>query len=194
MKKKDRKVPEIPKQLHCEAIRTILTLIGEDPDREGLLETPDRVYRSYGELYAGYAQDPAKVFKTFKDGSCDEMVILKGVPFFSQCEHHILPFFGTASIAYIPDGKIIGLSKMARLLDIYAHRLQVQERLTTQITIALDKYLKPKGSACVLKATHLCMLMRGVRKHNSTMITSSLTGVFKTDQKSRTEFMGLIKD
>ena len=183
------KVSKIPDQVHCDAIRTILTLIGEDPDREGLKETPDRVFRSYAELYSGYHQDPATVFKTFEDGTCDEMVILKGVSFASTCEHHLLPFFGEAHIAYIPKGRIIGLSKLARLLDIFSKRLQVQERLTTQITAALDEHLKPKGAACIIQASHLCTCIRGVKKPSSKMVTSSLTGVFKDDYRARSELL-----
>ena len=186
-------IPKIPAITHEDCIRTILQLIGEDPDREGLKETPDRIFRSYGELYDGYHKDPAKVLKCFKDGTCDEMVVLQDIPFRSMCEHHVLPFFGTACIAYVPNGRVVGISKLPRLLDIFSHRLQMQERITTQVTTALDLYLEPKGSACLLRAQHMCMTLRGVRKHNSILVTSSLTGVFKTDAKTRSEFLGLVR-
>lgn len=174
-------------------IRRILQFIGEDPTREGLRETPDRVVRSYKELFAGYQQDPETVFKTFEDGRTDEMVLLRDVSFTSNCEHHMLPFMGVAHIAYLPRGKIIGVSKLARLLEVFARRLQVQERLCQQITEALDKHLNPLGSACVIEATHLCMTCRGISKTGSKMITSSLTGVFRKDPAARWEFMHLIK-
>jgi GTP cyclohydrolase I len=175
------------------AVRTLLRYMREDPDREGLVETPDRVLRSYEELFSGYNQELASVFKTFQDGACDEMVVLTGIEFSSTCEHHLLPFAGVAHVGYIPNGKIVGISKLARLLEIYSRRLQVQERLTVQVTKALDDYLQPLGSACVLEAVHSCMACRGVRK-TSTMITSSLTGVFKErGDGARQEFLGLIK-
>lgn len=174
-------------------IKRLLQFIGEDPEREGLKETPARVVRSYQELFGGYEQEPASVMKIFEDGSCDEMVIVRNIEFYSTCEHHMLPFAGRASIAYIPAGKIIGVSKLARLLEIYSRRLQVQERLCTQITTALDEHLQPKGSACVLEAQHFCMVCRGVNKQHSSMITSSLTGAFR-EPAVRAEFFTLIKD
>lgn len=175
------------------AICTLLEYIGEDPNREGLIETPYRMTRSYKELFSGYKKHPADVMKTFSDGACDEMVIVKDISFFSTCEHHWLPFAGKAHIAYIPNGKIIGLSKLPRLLEIYARRLQVQERLTTQITDALMDHLAPKGAGCMIQATHLCMSCRGVQKQQASMITSSLTGVFRTDPATRSEFYSLIR-
>lgn len=175
-----------------ENIVRILEYIGEDPQREGLLETPDRIMRSYDELFAGYKQDPKDVMKTFEDGACDEMVLLKGIEFYSHCEHHGLLFQGEANIAYIPNKRIIGVSKLARLLEIYSRRLQVQERLTTQITKALDEHLQPQGSACVLSAKHMCMVCRGIKKQNSIMVTSSLTGEFRKPEV-RAEFFNLIK-
>lgn len=184
--------PFIPTGLH-ESIRNLLRYIGENPDREGLLETPDRVLRSYSELFSGYHQNPASVLKTFEDGACDEMVVLRDIEFWSCCEHHLLPFFGRAHIAYLPNGKIVGLSKLARLLEVYSRRLQVQERLTTQITEALDKHLHPLGSACVIEAKHLCMICRGVQKQQSTMITSSLTGAFREKPEVRGEFFQLVR-
>lgn len=174
------------------AIETLLRFIGDDPTREGLKETPLRVMKSYQELFSGYAQDPAAVLKVFEDGACDEMVVLRNMEFFSTCEHHMLPFFGKAHVAYIPNGRVIGISKLARILEIYSRRLQVQERLTEQITKALDEHLKPKGSACVLEARHFCMICRGVQKQNSEMVTSSLTGVFRKPEV-RAEFFHLVK-
>ena len=147
-----------------QAVRTLLQYLGENPDREGLLETPERVLKSYDELFGGYEQDPAQILKTFKDGgeSVDEMVIQRNIQFFSMCEHHMIPFFGVAHVAYLPREEIVGLSKLARLVEVYARRLQVQERMTTQITRALMEHLKPKGAACVIQATHLCMVQRGI--------------------------------
>jgi GTP cyclohydrolase IA len=170
-----------------------LQFIGENPTREGLIETPRRVIRSWKELYAGYNQDPESIFKTFVEGACDEMVLLRDVEFYSQCEHHMLCFFGKAHIAYIPDKKVIGVSKLARLLEIYSRRLQIQERIGQQVTDALMKYLKPKGAACVLEAQHFCMTSRGVQKQGSVMVTSSLKGDFLKNSSTRAEFMELIK-
>lgn len=186
---------------HEEAIRQLITIIGDDPQREGLIDTPKRVLKAYRELFSGYeyvrpdgTEDETavkNVLKIFEDGACDEMVILRNVRFNSFCEHHMLPFSGVAHIAYIPDGKILGLSKLSRILDVYAKRLQVQERLTQQVTQALDTYLEPKGSACVIEATHSCMTCRGVRKEGGSMVTSSLTGAFREEQETRNEFMSL---
>ena len=170
-----------------ENITRLLQFIGEDVTREGLQETPQRVLRSYKELFAGYKQKPEDVLKVFEDDTCDEMVVVKNIEFFSTCEHHMLPFFGRANIAYIPNGRVIGVSKLPRILEVYARRLQIQERLTEQITTALDDHLKPKGSACVLEATHFCMTARGVQKQHSKMVTCSLTGVFR-NQGPRQEF------
>lgn len=176
-----------------DAVIRILQFLGEDPAREGLRETPTRVVRSWGELFAGYKQDPAALLKTFEDGACDEMVVLKDIGFTSFCEHHLLPFTGTAHVAYLPDRKVLGLSKLARLVDCFAKRLQLQERLTTQVTAALDEHLRPQGSACVVEATHYCMACRGVRKENAVMVTSSLTGVFRDKPEVRAEFFQLVR-
>lgn len=173
-------------------VRDLLFHIGENPDREGLLETPARVAKSWDELFAGYKQDPAEVMKTFEDGACDEMVLLKDIEFYSMCEHHMLPFFGKAHVAYIPHGKVIGISKLARVLEIYSRRLQIQERLCQQVTQALAQHLQPKGAACVIEAQHFCMVCRGVNKQNSTMVTSSLWGAFR-DPEPRAELFSLIK-
>lgn len=178
-----------------DAITRIIQFIGDDPKREGLLETPDRVIRSYAELFSGYQyktdEDIADLFKTFDDGACDEMVLVKNIEFNSFCEHHMLPFAGVAHVAYLPNKKIVGLSKLARIVDAFAQRLQVQERLTTQITTAIDTHLMPHGSACVIEARHSCMSCRGVRKQQSSMVTSSLTGNFR-DSAVRQEFYSLI--
>lgn len=173
----------------------ILQYIGEDVSRGGLTETPDRVVRAWEHWFSGYKQKPEDVLKTFEDGAqdYDEMIVVREIPFYSHCEHHIAPFFGTATIAYIPDKKIVGLSKLSRLLDIYAKRLQVQERLTTQIVDALTKHLKPRGAGCIIKARHLCMESRGIEKQGHQTVTSALSGVFKTKPEARAEFMGLLK-
>ena len=171
----------------------MLELIGEDPRREGLLETPARIVKTWGELYSGYHINPESVFKVFEQGACDEMVLLRSIEFFSTCEHHMLPFHGKAHIAYIPDGRVIGVSKLARLLDVFARRMQIQERIGQQVTEALDKHLMPRGSACILEAQHFCMTSRGVQKQNSVMVTSSLTGVFRSNAAARAELMSMIR-
>jgi GTP cyclohydrolase I len=175
----------------------ILQFIGEDPTREGLLKTPDRVVKSWGEIFGGYKQDPASVFTTFEPDGYTQLVLLKGIEFYSTCEHHMLSFSGKAHIGYIAQDRIIGISKLARLLDVYARRLQVQERIGQQVTQAIMKYLQPAGAACIIEAEHLCMRCRGVEKQNSIMVTSSLTGRFLEDsdagRAARAEFMGLIK-
>lgn len=176
-----------------ENIVRVLQCIGEDPEREGLKETPKRVVRSFETLYGGYNQNPQDVLKVFKDDTCNEMVLLRNVEFYSTCEHHMLPFHGKAHIAYIPDGKVIGISKLARILEMYARRLQIQERLGQQVTQALEDHLKPRGAACVLEAQHFCMTSRGVQKQNSIMVTSSLTGAFLEQPQTRAEFLNMIR-
>lgn len=173
-------------------VRRLIQYIGDDPERNGLKDTPRRVAESYKELYSGYTANLEEVFRTF-DQPCDEMVILKGVEYYSFCEHHMLPFFGQAHIGYIPnDGKVAGISKLARVLEVYSRRLQNQERICSDVTKALEQYLKPLGAACVLEGSHFCMRCRGVNKQNSVMITSSLTGKFR-DPAVRSEFFSLIK-
>lgn len=174
------------------AVREILLAIGEDPDREGLLKTPNRVGRAYGELTAGLREDPRKHLKTVFHERYEEVVLLRDISFQSICEHHLLPFMGRAHVAYLPAGKIVGLSKLARLVEGYARRPQVQERLTTQIADALMDELSPAGAVCVIEAEHTCMTLRGVRKHGSTMVTSELRGVFKDNAASRAEVLSLI--
>lgn len=177
-----------------DAIKKILLEIGEDPEREGLIKTPYRVEKSLKFLTSGYSADVDEVFKgALYMEKCDDMVIVKNIDLFSMCEHHMLPFYGKAHVAYIPSGKVLGLSKIPRVVEVFARRLQVQERLTEQIASALDKHLKPKGVAVVIEALHLCMAMRGVEKQNATTITSSMLGGFKDDPRTRQEFLSLIR-
>lgn len=176
-------------------ITRLLQYIGEDANRGGLVETPARYIKALAGMTAGYKQKPEDVLKCFTDGGekCDEMVIVKDIPFYSLCEHHLAPFFGTATIAYIPDGKIVGLSKLSRLLDVFARRLQVQERLTNQVVDALEQHLQPKGAGIVVKARHLCMESRGVCKQGHHTITSALRGALRELPAARAEFMELAK-
>ena len=177
-----------------ELLREILRRVGDDPDREGLRQTPDRIVRSWKEIYGGYRQRAEDVLVTqFQAEQYDEMVLLRDFEFFSTCEHHMLPFHGKAHIAYLPNEKIVGLSKLARLTDMYARRLQVQERLTYQIAMELQRVLRPKGVAVMLEAKHQCMCSRGVRKQEGKMITSCLLGAFKENLASRSEFLALVK-
>ena len=176
-----------------EAVRTLLVEIGEDPSREGLARTPGRVRRMYDELTAGYHVDPdALINDACFTVDYDEMVVVRDIEFFSLCEHHLLPFIGKAHVGYLPRGRVVGLSKIPRIVDMYAQRLQVQERLTVQVADFLMEKLEPKGVACVIEATHLCTMMRGVRKQEATMVTSSMTGTFRRDARTRAEYMGLI--
>lgn len=174
-------------------VKKMIEYIGDDPNREGLIETPNRVVKSWSQLFSGYNKDPKDIMKVFEDGSCDEMVILKDIEFYSMCEHHIIPFFGKISIGYIPNGKVLGVSKLARLVEIYSRRLQIQEKLVGQIADTLMKHLQPKGVIVVCEAKHLCMVARGVEKQNSVMITNAIRGVFKEDNKPREEFFKMIK-
>ena len=174
-------------------LKQILEELGEDPDREGLLKTPGRVARALRELTKGYKQDPEAIINgALFTEDYSEMIIMKDIDFFSMCEHHMLPFFGKAHIAYLPKGKIVGISKLARLVDVFARRLQVQERMTTQIASLLMEKLTPEGVAVVVEAEHLCMRMRGVEKQNSYVLTSAMLGVFRERQATRDEFMTLI--
>ena len=171
------------------AVREILTEIGEDPERQGLLGTPARVHRMYAELTAGYHVDPERLVNgAIFDVDYSEMVVVKDIPFYSLCEHHLLPFFGTAAVAYIPRGHVLGLSKIPRLVEMYARRLQVQERLTQQVADFLMERLNPKGVGVVIEATHLCAVMRGVRKPGTIMTTSAVLGLFRSNDKTRAEF------
>jgi GTP cyclohydrolase I len=185
-----------PKNIDSERIRhavtEILTAIGEDVDREGLRDTPDRVARMYAELCGGMYEDPKKHLKSVFTEQYDEIVLLRDIPFYSLCEHHILPFIGDAHVAYMPTGKVLGVSKLARLVDCFAHRLQTQERLTGQIADYLMQNLKPLGVAVVLHASHSCMTIRGIKKPGSVMVTSALRGLFKKDARSRNEVLSLM--
>ena len=175
-------------------VEETLRLLGEDPDREGLAHTPDRVADSLRFLTSGYAQSLEDVVghAVFAE-PYEEMVLVKDIELYSLCEHHLLPFFGKAHVAYLPKGRILGLSKLARLVDMFARRLQVQERLTTQIAEAVDEVLQPYGVAVVIEAAHLCMMMRGIQKQNSQTLTSCMLGSFRDDEKSRAEFLELIR-
>lgn len=172
-----------------DSVRTILTAIGEDPDRSGLADTPARVRRMYEEMTAGYSVDPDEVLNdAVFDVDYREMVVVKDIPFHSLCEHHVLPFAGTAAVAYIPDKRVIGLSKIPRIVDMYARRLQIQERFTQQVADFLMEHLEPKGVGVVVEATHLCASMRGVRKPGMVMTTSAVLGLFRSSDKTRAEF------
>jgi len=175
------------------AVREILLAIGENPDREGLKKTPSRVARSYSELMAGLRTDPRKHLHTIFHEKYDEIVLLRDIEFSSLCEHHLLPFTGRAHLAYLPAGKVVGLSKLARLVEGFARRPQVQERLTTQIADALMEELSPVGTACVIEAVHTCMTIRGAKKHGSVMVTSALRGIFKENPASRAEVLALMR-
>lgn len=176
-------------------VTRLLQYIGEDPERGGLKETPARVLKAWGEWCAGYKVKPEEVLKTFDDGAerVDEMVVVRDIPIYSHCEHHLAPFFGVAHVAYVPNGKIAGLSKLARLVDVFAHRLQVQERLTNQVADALTDGLQPLGVGVIMKCRHLCMESRGIRRPGATTVTSALRGVFRTEPSARTEFMALAR-
>lgn len=176
-----------------EAVRTLLVEIGEDPERAGLVGTPDRVRRMYEELTAGYRTDPEELM----NGACydvdyDEMVVVRDIGFFSLCEHHLLPFFGKAHVGYLPRGRVIGLSKIPRVVEMFGRRLQLQERLTQQVAAFLMERLEPRGVACVIEASHMCTMMRGVKKEQARMVTSAMLGRFRVDPKTRTEFLALI--
>jgi GTP cyclohydrolase I len=174
------------------AVKEILLAVGEDIDREGLRKTPERVARMYAELLAGTRQDPKEHLRSVFTESYDEIVLLRDIPFYSICEHHLLPFIGSAHIAYLPKGKILGVSKLARIVDCFAHRLQAQERLTYQIADFIMDSLKPQGAAVVLEASHSCMTIRGIKKPGSVMVTSALRGIFRRDPKSRSEILSLM--
>ncbi|MGY1747209.1 GTP cyclohydrolase I FolE [Blastococcus sp. SYSU D00695] len=176
------------------AVRELLIAVGEDPDRPGLQETPARVARAYAETFAGLGQDPDEVLSAVFDEGHDELVLVKDIPMYSTCEHHLVPFHGVAHVGYIPgeDGKVTGLSKLARLVDVYARRPQVQERMTRQIADALHEVLKPRGVIVVIEAEHLCMGMRGIRKPGSSTVTSAVRGIFRDSAATRAEAMSLV--
>ncbi len=177
-----------------ELLRELIVRLGEDPERDGLLRTPERMQRSLEYLTKGYREDPDKLLKgALFNVDYDEMVIVKDIEMFSLCEHHLLPFFGKVHVAYIPKGKVIGLSKLPRLIDIFARRLQVQERLTTQIAETIQRAIEPQGVGVVIEARHLCMMMRGVEKQHSSAVTSSMLGAFRQEKETRDEFLALIR-
>ncbi len=176
-----------------EAVRKILTIIGEDPNREGLIKTPERVYKAFKHLTQGYHKDPKEVLgEALFSSTNDEMVLVRDIEFYSLCEHHLLPIIGRVHVAYIPDGKVVGLSKIPRMVEVFARRLQIQEQMTEQIADALMETVQPKGVAVVVQARHMCMEMRGVEKICSTTISSALRGVFKENLKTREEFFSLV--
>jgi GTP cyclohydrolase I len=176
-----------------EAVKTMMRSVGEDPEREGLVKTPERVYKAYKFMFGGYEQDPTAVLESAMfSSSNDEMVLIKDIELYSTCEHHLLPIIGRAHVAYIPDGKVVGLSKIPRVVDIFSRRMQIQEQLTEQIADAIMETVQPKGVAVVIQARHMCMEMRGVEKINSTTTSSALRGLFKRDEKTRAEFFNLI--
>jgi GTP cyclohydrolase I len=175
------------------AVKTMMKSVGEDPEREGLIKTPERVYKAYEFMYSGYKEDPTEILQSaIFTSTNDEMVLIKDIELYSTCEHHLLPIIGRAHVAYIPDGKVVGLSKIPRVVDIFSRRMQIQEQLTEQIAEAIMNALDPKGVAVVIQARHMCMEMRGVQKINSTTTSSALRGLFKKDEKTRAEFFNLI--
>ena len=176
------------------AIRMILEAIGEDPEREGLRDTPRRVADMYEEIFTGLDEDPGRHLSVGFEEPHKEMIVLRDIPFTSMCEHHLLPFTGKAHVGYIPAGRIVGLSKLARVVEGFARRPQLQERLTSQIADAIDDAIKPRGVGVVIEAQHFCMIMRGVKKPGSTMVTSAMRGLFRNNPPTRAEFLGFIKD
>jgi GTP cyclohydrolase IA len=174
-------------------VKQLIEKVGEDPEREGLKNTPRRVVKAWEKIYSGYKQKPEDVMTVFDGENYDEMIVVKDIEFYSTCEHHLLPFFGKAHIGYIPNGKIIGLSKLPRLVEMFARRMQNQERLTSQIATSLNELIHPKGVGVIIEAQHLCMMARGVEKQNSKVTTSSLFGLFKVNADTRGEFLKLIK-
>ncbi len=176
-----------------DAVKTMMKFVGEDPNREGLIKTPERVLKAYEYIFGGYRENPIDILNSAMfTSSNDEMVLIKDIEFYSTCEHHLLPIIGRAHVAYIPDGKVVGLSKIPRVVDVFARRMQIQEQLTEQIADALMDAIAPKGVAVVLQARHMCMEMRGVEKISSTTTSSALRGLFKKDEKTRAEFFSLI--
>jgi GTP cyclohydrolase I len=194
----DAPEPVVPRPSRGEAegaVRTLLAYIGDNPSREGLLDTPRRVVSAFEELYGGYRESAAEVLdRTFGEmGEYDEFVLVRDIPFHSNCEHHMMPFFGKAHVAYIPVGRVVGLSKLARLIDVYSRRLQTQEHLTSQVASAVDEVLKPRGVAVMVEAEHTCMSLRGVEKHGSSTVTTKFMGLFRDDPVQQTRFVSLVR-
>jgi GTP cyclohydrolase IA len=191
--------PVVPRPSRNEAeaaVRTLLAYIGDNPAREGLLDTPKRVVSAFEELYSGYRESPVDVLdRTFAEmGTYDDFVLVRNIPFHSHCEHHMMPFYGRAHVAYIPVERVVGLSKLARLIDVYAHRLQTQEHLTSQVVTAIDEVLKPRGVAVMVEAEHTCMSQRGVEKHGSSTVTTQFTGLFREDPSQQVRFISLLRE
>lgn len=187
---------ERPSQTEAEeAVRTLLRWAGDDPAREGLLDTPARVAKAYGELFSGYDDDVDEILgRTFEEvAGYDDIVLVRDIPFFSHCEHHMVPIIGKASVAYLPDKRVLGLSKIARVVEAYARRLQTQEKMTAQISEAIDRTLKPRGVAVMIEAEHMCMSMRGIKKQGSTTLTTSFTGKFKKDPAEQVRFLTMVR-
>jgi GTP cyclohydrolase IA len=194
MKSTDLSATTVTSASYEELVREMLIRLGEDPDREGLARTPERVEKAMQFLVKGYKDDPETLLRdALFTVSYDEMVIVKDIEMFSLCEHHLLPFFGKVHVAYIPNGKVIGLSKIPRLIEAFSRRLQIQERLTTQIAEAIQNTIEPQGVGVVIEARHLCMMMRGVEKQHSSAVTSSMLGCFRSEEETRTEFLSLIR-
>jgi len=189
-----RLVPRPSRQEAEDAVRTLIRWAGDDPEREGLVGTPDRVLRSYEEFFAGYEDDPVQLLqRTFEEvEDYDEMVLLRDIRFESHCEHHMLPIIGKAHVGYLPERRVVGLSKLARLVEVYAHRLQIQEKMTAQIANTINEVLQPKGVAVVIEAAHQCMTTRGVYKPGASMVTSRMLGGFREDARTRREFLAMI--
>ena len=192
MPQENARVLQFPAAEAEKAVATLLRFIGEEPERDGLRDTPARVVKAWREMTAGYAEDPAEILSRTFDESSDELVILRGISFYSTCEHHLLPFYGQAVVGYLP-GKVVGISKLARLVECFAKRLQVQERMTRQIAEAVETHLEARGVGVVLRAHHLCMGCRGVRQEETEMVTSSMLGTLRTDATSRAEFLKLCR-
>lgn len=192
----ERRFDDRPTQKEAEeAVRVLLRWAGDDPEREGLLDTPARVAKSYREIFAGYDMSPEEVLgRTFEEvAGYDDMVLVRDIPFYSHCEHHMVPIVGKAHVAYLPDGRVLGLSKIARVVEIYGRRLQTQEAMTAQIATAIDDTLRPRGVAIMLEAEHMCMAMRGVQKQGSTTLTTTFTGAFKADPAEQARFITMVR-
>lgn len=187
---------ETPSRAEAEAaVKVLLKWIGEDPSREGLLDTPKRVAKAYKDLFGGYDEDPEDVLgRTFEEvAGYDDIVVIRDIPFFSHCEHHMVPIIGKAHVAYLPDGKVVGLSKISRVIDIFARRLQTQEAMTAQVAHSIDDTLRPLGVAVMIEAEHMCMAMRGIKKQGSTTMTTTFTGRFKSDPQEQVRFMTMLR-